>query len=129
MNPPKFNNPGVDLNITFIYFRDMPRAIDFYQNTLGFEVAIDQGWCKIFQVSGTGHIGLVDETRGFFRASDTKPVMLCLRVPDVDAWYTFIQEKGVKVLKEIKNSEALHIRAFLFQDPEGHVIEIQSPIP
>lgn len=128
MNQPKFNNPGVDLNITFIYFRDMPRAIDFYNNVLGFEVEIDQGWCKIFQVSGTGYIGLVDETRGFFRASDTKPVMLCLRVPDVDAWYEFITKKGVKLLREIKDSPTLHIRAFVFPDPEGHAIEIQSPI-
>ena len=122
----KFNNPGTEIDCTFIYFNDMPRAIDFYENLLGFPLAIDQGWCKIYQVSPTGHWGLVDGNRGYHKANNAKPIMLALRVDDVDEWYEFVVGKGIKTLNEPKASQDLGIRAFLFLDPEGHVIEIQS---
>jgi lactoylglutathione lyase len=122
----KFNNPGTLIDFTFIYFNDMPRAIDFYQNVLGFPMVIDQGWCKIYQVTPTGHWGLVDGNRGYHKASDTKPIMLTLRVEDLDAWYEFVLEKGIKPKNPPLVSQELGIRAFVFLDPEGHVIEIQS---
>ena len=121
-------NPGIDMNIVFIYFNDLSKAIDFYENVLGFTLAIDQGWTKIYQSSTSGYIGLVDGKRGFHKASETKPLILCFRVPDVDAWYHHFQAKGVPILKEIKNSAELHIRAFLIEDPEGHTLEFQSVI-
>ena len=129
MNKPDPSNPGVSINITFIYFRDLPCAERFYGETLGFPLAIDQGWCKIFQVSPTGHIGLVDEARGHFRASDTKPIILCMRVPDADAWYDFLLSRGVKPQRPPRNNPELGIRAFFFLDTEGHTIEIQSLLP
>jgi hypothetical protein len=55
-------------------------------------------------------------------------MILCFRVPDVDAWYQHLQAKGVPMLKDIKNSDELHIRAFLIKDPEGHTLEFQSAI-
>ena len=121
-------NPGVDMAITFIYFKDLPKAMDFYENVLGFNLAIDQGFCKIYQASANGYVGLVDEAQGFHKASDTKPIILCYRVPDVDAWYEFIKASGVKIFRDIKTSEEEKIRVFLIHDPEGHVVEIQSGI-
>ena len=122
----KMNNPGTTIDMTFIYFNDLPRAIDFYGNVLGFPLAIDQGWCKIYQVTQTGHWGLVDGNRGYHRASKTKPIMLALRVEDVDAWYEFVLEKGIEPLNAPRVNKEMGFRVFLFQDPEGHVIEIQS---
>ena len=121
-------NPGIDMNIVFIYFNDLAKAMDFYEDVLGFTLAIDQGWTKIYQSSTSGYIGLVDSKRGFHKASEIKPIILCFRVPDVDAWYTHLQSKGVPMLKDIKTSEELHIRAFLIEDPEGHTLEFQSVI-
>ncbi len=124
----KKNNPGIDMNIVFIYFNDLEKAINFYEDVLGFTLAIDQGWTKIYQSSTSGYIGLVDSARGFHKASEVKPLILCFRVPDVDAWYLHLQSQGVPILKDIKNSEELHIRAFLIEDPEGHTLEFQSVI-
>ena len=121
-------NPGIDMNIVFIYFNDLAKAMNFYEDVLGFTLAIDQGWTKIYQSSTSGFIGLVDGKRGYHKASEVKPIILCFRVPDVDAWYKHIQSHGVPMLKEIKNSDELHIRAFLIQDPEGHTLEFQSVI-
>jgi lactoylglutathione lyase len=120
------SNPGVEMSITFVYFEDFPAAVIFYRDVLGFPIRIDQGWSKIFQVSTTGYIGLVDEKRGYHKASPVKPIILCFRVPDVDAWHRFLLEKGVKVLGEPTDHHELGIRAFFVQDTEGHVLEFQS---
>ena len=126
MSQEERKNPGVDLAITFIYFKDLPKAMAFYEDIMGFTLKIDQGFCKIYQASSNGMVGLVDEVRGFHKASEIKPIILCYRVPDVDEWYAFIKDKGVEIFRDLKTSQEEKIRAFLFHDPEGHVIEVQS---
>ena len=113
--------------ITFLYYRDLPAAIRFYEDVLGLDLAIDQGWSKIYRICPGAHVGLVDEARGMHRAAAEKPVQLCLRVPDVDAWRRWIAAQGVAGLSEMFENDALGIRAFVFDDPEGYQIEVQSP--
>lgn len=117
---------GPTLAITFLYCRDLPRAMAFYEGVLGLELAIDQGWCKIYRISGGAHIGLVDETRGMHRWAAEKPVQLCLRVPDVAQWHGYIAALAPPGLSPLFENETLGIRAFVFEDPEGYQIEIQS---
>lgn len=121
--------PGpAELAVTFLYYRDLPAACAFYERVLGLTLAIDQGWSKIYRLTGAAHLGLVDETRGMHRAADTKPVQICLRVADVDAWHLWAESQGVTGLTAPRSSEALRIRAFVFNDPEGYQIEIQSSL-
>ena len=117
---------GVELAITFLYYRDLPRAMRFYEDILGLRLAIDQGWSKIYRIADGAHVGLVDEARGAHRASDVKPVQLCLRVADVDAWHGWVASHGVAGLSEPRTVDALGIRAFVMEDPEGYQIEIQT---
>lgn len=112
--------------ITFIYYRDLQKGIDFYGNFLGFPLEIDQGWCKIYRISEGGYVGVVDEKRGMHKWKEEKPVQICLRVPDVRAFYEFCRESGVPNLSRLFESEELRIRAFVFDDPEGYQIEIQE---
>ncbi len=116
------------LAITFLYYRDLPRAEAFYRETLALPLAIDQGWAKIFRLADGAHIGLVDETRGMNDWQERKCVQICLRVPDVDAWYAWAQETRLAALSDLFENEALGIRAFVFDDPEGYQIEVQTPI-
>lgn len=115
-----------DLAITFLYYRDLPAAMRFYEEVLGLPLAIDQGWCKIYRLCPGAHVGLVDEARGMHRAHPVKPVQLCLRVEDVDGWYAYAQARALPGLSELFANEALGIRAFVFDDPEGYQIEIQQ---
>jgi predicted enzyme related to lactoylglutathione lyase len=117
---------GAILGITFLYYRDLPGAMRFYEDVLGLTLAIDQGWSKIYRIADGAHVGLVDETRGSHRAADVKPVQLCLRVPDVDAWHRHCASHEVDGLTEPRESEALGIRAFVMNDPEGYQIEVQT---
>ena len=117
----------VELGITFFYYRDLAGAMAFYERVLGVTLAIDQGWCKIYRLNGGACVGLVDESRGSHRAHDVKPVQLCLRVPDVDAWHGWAAWQQVPKLGETRTNEPLGIRAFTFEDPEGYQIEVQTP--
>jgi lactoylglutathione lyase len=122
-------NRPLDANqmaITFLYYRDLPAAMRFYEDVLGLPLAIDQGWCKIYRICPGAHVGLVDEARGMNKWAAVKPVQLCIRVPDVDGWYGYARAAGLANLSDLFVDDELGIRAFVFRDPEGYQIEIQS---
>lgn len=117
---------GATLAITFLYYKDLPKAEAFYRDILGLHLVIDQGdLAKIMQIAPNAHLGLVDEARGMNRWQAEKCVQVCLRVPDVDAWHAYLQGK-VGGLSEMFVNDAIGIRAFVFRDPEGYQVEIQS---
>ena len=113
--------------ITFLYYRDLAAAEAFYRDTLGLSLAIDQGWAKIFRLAGGAHVGLVDETHGMNRWQVNKCVQLCLRVEDVDAWFHWADTQKLANLSQMFQNDEIGIRAFIFNDPEGYQIEVQSP--
>ncbi len=119
---------GPTLSVTFFYYRNLSQAMAFYERVLGFTLAIDQGWSKIYRAAEGAHIGLVDETRGSHRAADVKPVQFAIRVPDVDRWHAWISGQNVANLGQLRTNDPPGIRAFVFDDPEGYQIEIQSAL-
>ncbi len=120
---------GIVLAVTFQYYRDLPAAMAFYETVLGFDLAIDQGWSKIYRIDGQAHVGLVDEARGMQNWAEAKTVQLCLRVPDVDAWHAWAASQNVDGLTDPRDSAELGIRAFVMNDPEGYQIEVQTAKP
>ena len=118
---------GNILAITFLYYRDLDRAFRFYRDVMGFPLAIDQGHlAKIMRICDGAHVGLVDESHGMHKWAETRPVQLCIRVPDIGAWYDYAREQGVANLSDLFANETIGIRAFVFDDPEGYQIEIQQ---
>ena len=117
---------ATQLTIVFFYYKDLPAAMRFYKDVMGLKLVIDQGWSKIYQIGGEAHIGLVDEAHGMHKSAPVKPVQLCIRVPDVDAWYAYAKARQVTALSDLFISEHLGIRAFVFEDVEGYQIEMQS---
>ncbi len=120
---------GIVLAIAFQYYRDLPSAMAFYETILGLELTIDQGWSKIYKIDGQAHVGLVDEVRGMQKWAAAKTVQLCLRVPNVDAWYDWAAANNVDGLTKPRDSQELGIRAFVMSDPEGYQIEMQTAKP
>jgi len=114
--------------ITWLYYRDLPAAMEFYENVMGFEMEVDQGWSKILKIRDGAYVGLVDGEHGYHRASDTKPVILCINVRDADAWHRMLIEKGLDLEEHPKESERLKVKVFMLKDPEGYTIEIQETL-
>ena len=116
----------VELTITFFYYRDLAAAMRFYEEVMGFTLAVDQRWSKIYRIGGGAHLGRVDEAKGMHKSAPVKPVQLCIRVPDVDAWFDYAKARKVANLSKLFVNDPLGIRAFVFEDPEGYQIEVQS---
>jgi len=112
--------------ITLLYFRNIEKAFQFYEEILGLKVKIDQGYGRIYEVSGSALLGVMDEKRGFLQSGQGKSIMISLVTDDVDPWYETLEKRGVKMLSEPLTKEDIGIRSFLFEDPEGHILEIQK---
>lgn len=115
--------PSIDSQVVFLYYSDVDEASSFYEGTLGLEKTFDEGWVKIYQTSSNSYVGLVDETRGSHRTSASKPVMLSIVTPEVDAWYEHLRQGGVTILSDVSDSESVPVRAFLVEDPGGYTVE------
>ena len=111
--------------ITFLYYHNLAAAQQFYEEILGLEKVEDQGWAKIYRVSGTAFVGLVDEAHGSLKAQPENAVMLTLVVDDVPGWYAYLCENKVKIRQEYGRSETIQIEYFFAEDPGGYVLEFE----
>jgi predicted enzyme related to lactoylglutathione lyase len=116
---------GVQANIVFLYYRDIPAAQRFYEDVIGLRLTVDQGYSKIYQISPTSFVGLVDETQGLHRASDAKPVTLSFVTEQVDAWYEYLVSRGVRVRGPVRDGTRQPTRGFVAYDPEGYFLEFE----
>lgn len=112
--------------ITLLYFRNIEKAYHFYEEVLDLKLRIDQGYGRIYEASGNAFIGVMDEKRGFLQSGSGKSIMISLVTDEVDQWYQTLQKRGVKLLSTPLTKEDIGIRSFLFEDPEGHILEIQK---
>ena len=117
---------GVQANIVFLYYRDIPKAQRFYEDVIGLTLTVDQGFAKIYQVSPTSFIGLVDESQGLHRASDQKPVTVSFVTAQVDQWYAYLVSKGVKMRGPAGDATRHPTRGFVAYDPEGYFLEFED---
>ncbi len=117
--------PSIKENTLMFYYKDLAVVVPFYEKTLGLTKTFDETWVKIFQLTPSSSIGLVQEGEtSFHRAQADNAVMLSIVTEDVDAWYQRLkQTEGIVFLKEIYNNKNVPIRAFLVEDPGGYSIE------
>jgi predicted enzyme related to lactoylglutathione lyase len=116
----------IQAGITFFYYRDLPAAQKFYEDVLGLRMMVDQGFCKIYQVSPTSFVGLVDEKQGSHSASETKSVTLSFVTKEIDEWYEYLVSKGTKLRGPISDSSRHPTRGFVAYDPEGYCLEFEK---
>ena len=120
------NKLKVQSQITFLYYRDLKPISRFYKEIMGFELVEDQGWAKIYRVSGNAFLGIVDEERGFHKAQEKSAVLITHAVADVFWWYDYLKGEGIKLLTDIRESEEIQVRCFFAEDPGGYAIEIEE---
>ncbi|HDQ72223.1 MAG TPA: VOC family protein [Chloroflexi bacterium] len=120
------NRPIVQSQITFLYYDDLAAAAAFYENVMGFERVEDQGFAKIYQVQGSAFVGIVSGERGFHQAQEKNAVLLTFVVDDVEAWYAYLKEQGVKIVRELQYVESINIKGFFGEDPGGYSFEVQQ---
>jgi catechol 2,3-dioxygenase-like lactoylglutathione lyase family enzyme len=129
---------SMDETITFFYYEDLAAQVPFYEGLLGLEKTMDEDWVKIYRITATSSVGLVQQGRGFHEVSADKPAMLSIVTDDVDAWYERLAVANVRVRSELaapgsdKEPGSAPVRSFIVEDPGGYTIEFftwQRPRP
>jgi catechol 2,3-dioxygenase-like lactoylglutathione lyase family enzyme len=122
------NLPGIDSGITWFYYDNFAQATAFYEEVLGFESVVDQGWAKIYPIGDGGFLGAVNAQagKGSCTTQPESAVLLTLVVDDVTAWHAHLKKRGVNGLTEIQHREKIQIECFFFEDPGGYRLEIQT---
>ena len=126
-NPKSYRTPrNIQANLVFLYYKDLNKAQDFYQNILGLNLAADYGFAKLFQISPTSFLGLVDENEGMHKSTEPKTVTLAFVTEEIDEWYNYLLTKGVKMRGQVGNATRHPTRGFVAYDPEGYFLEFET---
>jgi catechol 2,3-dioxygenase-like lactoylglutathione lyase family enzyme len=114
--------------VTWTYYQDMQEAEKFYEEIMGLRLIVDQGWAKVYQVSETGYIGLVDERRGMHTFSETKAVNISFLVEDVEGWFDYVRTKNAFPLRQdsLEIGPEGKFKGFVGFDPGGYYLEFDQ---
>lgn len=116
---------NAEATIVNLYYDDLAAAVQFWRDDLGFPVAVDQGWAKLFRLSGRSFLGLVDGRRGHLRPQPRSAVLVTLVVDDLAAWRERAQQARASGVTAIERREDLGIERFFCRDPGGYELEFQ----
>lgn len=117
MQPPRLTQ-----QVTFLYVSDLEASAEFYAGLLGLDLILDQGVCRIYQVSPTAFLGLC---RRNAPPGATGGVIITLVTPDVDAWAAYLKARGVALEKAPTFNPDFNIYHLFLRDPDGYLVEIQ----
>lgn len=108
--------------ITFFYTRDLQTTARFYEEVLGLRLLIDQGLCRIYEVSRDGWVGFCQRDEAPLQPEG---MIFTIVTPDVDAWYKHLLGRGVVFEKPPEVNQQYQIYHCFLRDPNGYLIEIQ----
>jgi len=111
--------------ITWLYYKDILAMQNFYQDVCGLEMVADQGWAKIFKVSDTGFLAIVDEKRGMHSYTEKKAVNVGFIIEDLEGWFEYARErKPFELLEdELGVEPETRYKAFVGFCPEAYFLE------
>ncbi len=127
-----FRSPHIRLLVS-----DFPACFRFYRDTLGF-VPVFGSEDDVYTDFETGGQGIALFTRALMAeavGSEDAPVdaqdaaVLVLATANVDEAADALRAKGVQLVTEPTDRPLWGIRTAHFRDPDGHLVEINSPLP
>jgi predicted enzyme related to lactoylglutathione lyase len=116
-----------DRSYTFIYYKDLEKAAPFYRDLLGLREEHESDWVYRYWVTDNHAIGVVQSGRGFLKATEDKPVILCIGLKkEANIWdyYNRLKKAGVKMHTSEVELREIEGRIFFCEDPEGYIVEI-----
>lgn len=121
------HQPQIEQQITFFYTHDLNASTEFYEQKLGLELWLDQGTCRIYSVTGSGYLGFCQASEtSILSPENQSSVIFTLVTQQVDEWFKYLQERGVKFEKPPTMNKKYNIYHCFLRDPSGYLIEIQS---
>ncbi|MHC4947681.1 MAG: VOC family protein [Planctomycetota bacterium] len=111
----------LDAQITFCPTPDLEATARFYEDVLGLPLALDQGTCRIYRVTGSAYLGFCHRPG----AVASEGLILTLVTDDVDGWHERLAARGAAIEAPPRLNPTYRIYHFFVRDPAGHRVEIQ----
>jgi predicted enzyme related to lactoylglutathione lyase len=89
------NHPNATGQITWSYVYELPSAVAFYSDVLGFKQVLDQGSCRIYRVTDDAYLGVCEARPR--RIVEPRGTLITIVTEDVDGWYDRLVAASVKV--------------------------------
>ncbi len=107
--------------IAFVFVGDLERSHAFYHEVLALPMALDQGGCRIYRVTGTAYLGICE------RPEQVSPegVILTLITDDLDGWHRRLVGAGTPVVQAPQYSDTYRVHHAFYHDPDGYLVETQ----
>ena len=119
-------HPPIDSQITFLYTDDLAQTAQFYEEVMGLQLKLDQGACRIYQVSGDGYLGFCRRSAASSSSQEPTHVILTIVTSDVDGWHRHLLEHDVLAEKPPTINPEFNIYHCFLRDPNGYLLEIQQ---
>ncbi|MBT5874738.1 MAG: VOC family protein [Candidatus Latescibacteria bacterium] len=119
---------GFKTLVVWGYYKDMAGIKAFYENVIGMEMIVDQGWTYIYPSSPSTYIGLVDESRGMHKFTEDKGVTISFFTDNIAGWYEYLSsENRIKMKSEsLSEEENGRFTAFVGYDPANYYLEFDQ---
>jgi len=115
---------GIQATVLWLYYRDLSSMQQFHEGLLGVELIADQGWAKVYPVSGSGFIGFVDGEHGLHKSTEQKCVTVSFFTDNLDSWFQrAVAWDGFTLLTPEITDESERVHLFVGTDPEGYFFE------
>ena len=119
--------PIQDIGQVAIRARDLPAAVAFYRDVLGLDFLFETGTLAFFTCGDVRLMLAVPENATVDHESST----LYFRVPDLQAAYAELTERGVTFVDEphlIAKLEDHELWMVFFRDPDGNLMGLMSEV-
>jgi catechol 2,3-dioxygenase-like lactoylglutathione lyase family enzyme len=116
---------GIQSTNVFLYYKDLKKATDFYQHTLGLKLLGIYDNASMFQIADKSLLILVDEAKGMHSADENKSVALAFLTRHLPSWYAYLQEQEVEIKYTYKPKDGGPHDGFVAIDPEGYLLEFE----
>ncbi|NJN96536.1 MAG: VOC family protein [Anaerolineales bacterium] len=111
---------------TILYCQKWAETVAFYQEKLALPVLFASDWFVEFELGPTARLSVADERRSKVKSCGGIGITLTLQVENTDAAWAALLARGLEL--EPLQDHAWGARLFYFYDPEGHRLEIWSPV-
>jgi len=118
-------HPPIAEQITFLYTADLASTADFYENTFGLKLWLDQGTCRIYQVNDHAFLGFCEREEVQKEHRDVIFTIVTPKLSDVDKWYEYLKGQNVHFENPPAENCKYAIYHWFLRDPNGYLIEIQ----
>ena len=115
------NGQTPDSGITFLKTNDLEKTTFFYTEVMGFQLALKQAECRIFQICENCYLGFCHTED----ATGSDEIVITIEMQDVDGFYEYLVSKDIHIKVPPRQNDKYQIYQMFLHDPNGYLLEIQ----